>query len=68
VASAYTVPLSAVLCECQAPCCPPACLLVCLFDPSVQGAVVTQCYPTYYYAVHETGHRMGFRHANMYRL
>ncbi|KAL4443898.1 hypothetical protein ABPG75_011635 [Micractinium tetrahymenae] len=32
------------------------------------GAVVTQCYPTMYYAVHETGHRLGFRHANMYRL
>lgn len=33
-----------------------------------QGAVITQCYPTMYYAVHETGHRLGFRHANMYRL
>ncbi|KAL4449525.1 hypothetical protein ABPG77_007169 [Micractinium sp. CCAP 211/92] len=35
---------------------------------SAGGAVVTQCYPTMYYAVHETGHRLGFRHANMYRL
>ncbi|KAL4855201.1 Calponin y domain-containing protein [Chlorella vulgaris] len=32
------------------------------------GAVITQCFPSYYYAVHETGHRLGFRHANMYRL
>lgn len=35
--------------------------------PNLQGAVITQCYPTHYYAVHETGHRMGFRHANMYQ-
>ena len=35
--------------------------------PVRQGAVITQCFPTYYYAVHETGHRLGFRHANMYR-
>jgi hypothetical protein len=34
----------------------------------MQGAVITQCFPTFYYAVHETGHRLGFRHANMYRL
>lgn len=34
----------------------------------LQGAVITQCFPSYYYAVHETGHRLGFRHANMYRL
>lgn len=33
-----------------------------------QGAFITQCVPSYYYAVHETGHRLGFRHANMYRL
>ena len=33
----------------------------------VQGGVITQCFPSFYYAVHETGHRMGFRHANMYK-
>ena len=34
----------------------------------LQGSTITECYATYYYAVHETGHRMGFHHANMYRL
>ena len=34
----------------------------------LQGAVITDCYATSYYSVHETGHRLGFVHANMYRL
>jgi hypothetical protein len=50
-----------VLADCGLPLCLPA--RACL-----QGAVITQCFPSYYYAVHETGHRLGFRHANMYRL
>lgn len=27
-----------------------------------------QCYASMYYSVHETGHRLGFKHANMYQL
>lgn len=34
----------------------------------LQNAIITSCYPTLYYSVHETGHRLGFRHANMYKL
>ena len=34
----------------------------------LQGAVITECYATSYYSVHETGHRLGFFHANMYQL
>lgn len=32
------------------------------------GAVITQCYATHYYAQHETGHRMGFHHVDLYTL
>lgn len=46
---------------------PASLLLACLPVRLSQGAVITQCFPTHYYAVHETGHRMGFRHANVYQ-
>ncbi len=30
--------------------------------------MITQCYASMYYSLHETGHRLGFNHANIYRL
>lgn len=32
------------------------------------GAVIAQCYATAYYSIHEIGHRLGFKHANIYKL
>lgn len=32
------------------------------------SAHITTCYPSMYYSVHETGHRLGFKHSNIYKL
>ncbi|KDD74286.1 hypothetical protein H632_c1430p0, partial [Helicosporidium sp. ATCC 50920] len=33
-----------------------------------KGIVLTQCHASMYYAVHETGHRLGFRHSDVFVL
>ena len=32
------------------------------------GASITKCYMSMYYGVHETGHRLGFRHGTLWKL
>ena len=32
------------------------------------GATITKCFASMYYAVHETGHRLGFRHGQLWKL
>ncbi len=74
-ASCHRLAIAGCFCDSYLPSTPPqrpsaqACMRarVCALSRALQGAVVTQCFPTFYYAVHETGHRMGFRHANMYK-
>lgn len=36
--------------------------------PTAGGAIITTCFAQFYYAVHETGHRIGFKHTNPYKL